>query len=248
MYRKERQDEILAIIRKQGYATVAALTEQFHYSTATINRDLNELEKQNLVRRSYGGVEPTVPQGIPHIFRYQKMRQSKRKISALAATLVKDGETIFIDSSTTAEYMAEFLRDRKNLTVITNNNILATELFPYGIEVICLGGQIVEAPCITGGNICFRNAAMFRVDKMFFSSATVSDDGVVAGTAYVQSIIMERAKEAYFLADKEKIGEKFTRVFCDFSALTGVISDYRFPQKTKEAFPNTRFFCTEQDT
>ena len=89
MYRKERQEEILALIRKQGYVSVETLTERFHYSTATINRDLNELQKQNLIKRSYGGAEPVVPQGIPHVFRYQKMRKSKRKISARAAALVK---------------------------------------------------------------------------------------------------------------------------------------------------------------
>ena len=85
MYRKERQEEILALIRKQGYVSVEALTARFHYSPATINRDLNELQKQNLIKRSYGGAEPVVPQGIPHVFRYQKMRKSKRKISARAA-------------------------------------------------------------------------------------------------------------------------------------------------------------------
>lgn len=246
MYRKERQDEILSIIRKQGYTTVAMLTEALHYSTATINRDLNELEKQSLIKRSYGGAEPIVAQGIPHIFRYQKMRKSKRKISARAAALVEDGDMIFVDGSTTAEYMAEFLRERKELTVITNNNILATELYPYGIRVICLGGEIKEEPCITGGELCCQNAAAFRVDKMFFSTGAVSDTGEIGGASLLFSIVMQRAREVYLLIDKEKINKPTKRLLGDFSTVTGVISDYEFPERTRCLFPHTQFICTEK--
>lgn len=246
MYRKERQDEILAIIRKQGYTSVAMLTETLHYSTATINRDLNDLEKQSLIKRSYGGAEPMVEQWISHTFRHQKMRKSKRKISARAAALVRDGDLIFVDGSTTAEYMAEFLREREELTVVTNNNILATELYPYGIRVICLGGEIMEEPCITGGDLCCRNAANFRVDKMFFSTGAVTSTGDIGGTSLLFSIVMQGAKEVYLLIDKEKIDKPVRRTMGDFSALTGVISDYEFPEETQRAFPHTQFICTEK--
>lgn len=243
MYRKERQEEILALIRKQGYASVETLTERFHYSTATINRDLNELQKQNLIKRSYGGAEPVVPQGIPHVFRYQKMRKSKRKISARAAALVKDGDTIFIDGSTTAEYMAEFLFSRKNLTVITNNCLLAADLYSYGIRAFCLGGEITEAPCVTWGDITCRNAACFLADKFFFSTGTVTSTGLICAMSLVFTTMIEHSKEAWLLIDREKVDKPCNEVLTDFSSVTGVISDFDFPEETKKKFPDTTFIC-----
>lgn len=245
MYRKQRQDEILEILRKQGFSTVAQLTELLHYSTATINRDLNALEKQNLVRRSYGGVEPLSPKWITHSFRLPKMRRSKRRIAARAASFVKDGEMIFADGSTTTEYMAEFLRERKDLTVVTNNNLLATDLYPHGVRVICLGGVIVEEPCITGGDLCAHNAALYYADKMFFSTGAVSSAGAVGGASAYFTMMMRNSKEVFLLVDREKIDKPFRAAFCDFSAIDVVISDYEFPAATKAAFPNTRFICTD---
>lgn len=246
MYRKQRQEEILALIRKQGYASVEMLTGHFHYSTATINRDLNELQKQNLIKRSYGGAEPVVPHGIPHVFRYRKMRKSKRKISARAAALVKDGDTIFIDGSTTAEYMAEFLFARKNLTVITNNCLLAADLYSYGVRAICLGGQIGEAPCVTWGDMTCRNAACFLADKLFFSTGAATSTGLIGGAPLLFSVMIEHARESWLLIDKEKIDKPCTECALDFSAVTGVISDFDFPEATKKKFPDTVFFCTEE--
>ena len=72
MYQKERIDEILEILKANGYVTVKFLTEALHYSTATINRDLNIMEKQKLVHRSYGGVELVKNKSIPLPFRYHK--------------------------------------------------------------------------------------------------------------------------------------------------------------------------------
>lgn len=241
MYRKERQEEILALIRKQGYASVETLTERFHYSTATINRDLNELQKQNLIKRSYGGAEPVVPQGIPHVFRYQKMRKSKRKISARAAALVKNGDTIFIDGSTTTEYMAEFLFSHKDLTVITNNCLLAADLYTYGARAICLGGTINDAPCITWSDMTCSNAACFFADKLFFSTGAATETGLTGGVTMLYHIMMEHSREQWLLIDREKVGKPCTRDLIDFSAVTGVISDFDFPEETKKKFPDTIF-------
>ena len=103
----ERYAEKLASQLAGHLPTVKYLTETLHYSTATINRDLNTMEKQNLVKRSYGGAELAEQKVIPLFFRYSKMRPVKNKIAKKAADFVKDGDTIFIDCSTTAQYMGE---------------------------------------------------------------------------------------------------------------------------------------------
>ena len=173
MSSKARQDRILEILEKQGHVTVKYLTEVLHYSSATVNRDLNALQSQQLIKRSYGGVEPVRSTYIPVFFRSHKMRAEKRHIGQAAAGFVKDGDTIFLDGSTTCQCMEQYLVGRKGLTVVTNNIVLAANLSAYDIKVICLGGTIVESPSMLYGPESVENAARYRVDKMFFSTGAV---------------------------------------------------------------------------
>ena len=124
MYQKERLDSIMAIVMQNGYVTVKYLVAQLHYSKATINRDLNVLEAQKRLRRSYGGVEVVSDDEVPLNFRYHKRRMEKVKICKKASEFIHDGDTIFIDAATTTEPITEFLSDKKDLLVITNNMTL----------------------------------------------------------------------------------------------------------------------------
>ena len=84
MYQNERLNEIIRILQENGYTTVKYLTDKLHYSTATINRDLNILEKQNLLKRSYGGAEIENPKSIPLSFRTHKMNAEKNRIGKIS--------------------------------------------------------------------------------------------------------------------------------------------------------------------
>lgn len=243
MSRKLRQEAILNILQKQGYVSVQYLTEVLHYSTATINRDLNMLQNQNLVRRSYGGVELVKTKSVPLPFRYHKMKTEKRHIGRAAAAFVEDGDTIFIDAATTTQYMAQYLIDKKNLTVITNNMALATYLSEYKIRCICLGGEVAEIPSMLNGPETIENAGKYRVDKLFFSSGAVSRDGTIASGIYylLHRTMMKNAGQIFYLADHEKVRDDYKLILCDFSGVHYVISDYSFPQETREHFPDTTF-------
>ena len=116
---KKRFEQVLDIIKEQRYVTVKYLCDNLHYSTATINRDLNDLQRQKLIVRHYGGAEFIEKKGVPLVFRFNKMRPVKRAISKQAAADIKEGMTVFIDGSTTAQYMAEYIQNIKNITVIT---------------------------------------------------------------------------------------------------------------------------------
>ena len=129
---QKRIDVILGIIKEQGYVTVKYLCDTLNYSTATINRDLNDLQKQKLIVRHYGGAELVKRKGVPLAFRYHKMRPAKRMIAKEAAKLIKDGMTVFIDGTTTTHYIGDYIKNIKNLTVITNNLNLASHLSESG--------------------------------------------------------------------------------------------------------------------
>ena len=254
MYGSMRQNAILTILKKQGYATVRELTEALHYSTATINRDLNRMEEKGLIKRSYGGAELVKKtQYVPFPFRHNKMRIAKRHIAARAAEFVHDADTLYIDGTTTTQYMGDYLTDKKNLTVITNNITLATSLSELGKTTYCLGGKIVEAPSVTDGSFAGNRAIALSADKMFFSTGGITQDGRIAVASFyaplLRDTMMRNSREIFLLMDHEKIFYQSTQSYLSFdlSAVDYVISDYEFDEEFKNRFPTVTFITVKSE-
>lgn len=245
MPKKPRQETILHILEKQGFATVKELIDLLDYSSATINRDLNDMEKRGLVKRVYGGVEPVASKKFPPLpFRYDLNKKEKRHIGKAAASLVEDGDTVFIDASTTASYMGHYLTEKKDLHVITNNMPLAIQLSEAGVRVTVTGGSVIEPPGMLAGDEAVENASHFRADKMFFSTGGFTEEGeILDGNAYflLHRVMMQNAKSVYFLADASKLGDGLPKKLCDFAAVSHVISDHIFPCELKTRYKDTVF-------
>src|SRR4051794_2362156 len=113
MYKSERKRDILALLEQQGFSSTQGLAKQLSVSQATIYRYLSELEHEGLIRKEYGGVSLQKPALDGIDFDYQSRRLEhqgeKRAIANLAATLVKSGDTVLIDSSTTGVAFAQQL-------------------------------------------------------------------------------------------------------------------------------------------
>lgn len=247
MYQNERLESISEIVKQYGYVTVKYLAATLHYSTATINRDLNVLESRGVLKRSYGGVELAEEHSaIPLPFRYHLSKTEKLRLCKKAAELIEDGETIFIDGGTTTEPMWQYLSGKKDLTVITNNIALAARLSDQKIRTIVLGGIVVEPPAMIWSAETADAALYYRADKMFFSSSSVTEDGkTFFREEFCRSVLhnmRKQSKKTYFLADSDKLSEDGIFFFSDFSAFAGVISNHVFSEETKKAFPNTEFF------
>ena len=247
MSQKLRQEQILQILTERGYVTVRYLINALHYSSATVNRDLNAMQTLGLVKRTYGGVEAV---DRHHFFplpqRQLYMKKEKRRNAHAAAALIENGDRVFLDGSTSVQYIAPFLAEKRDLTVITNNLRLAIELGEYDIDVICLGGHITERPHIIGGDDAVEQALHYHVDKMFFSIGCVTANGYVSEGSLLHRIMLKNTREVYLLTNKSKLVDHLNETFCDFGALTGVISDFEFPEETKQAFPDTKFICVTE--
>jgi len=242
MAQKERLDDILEILRTHGYVTVKFLTETLHYSTATINRDLNHLQEQQLVTRSYGGVELVKGERNTLMFRYHKMRAAKNLIGKCAATYIHDGDTVFIDGTTTSQCIAPHILDRKDITVITNNVALVAQLSERGVRVVCLGGAVVDAPYILGGVDTVDNAEKYRADKLFFSTGSLDEDGGIGGAYYpLLKVLIRNAKQRYFLVDHKKFGVRTRDVRLSLRDVDCVICDCEIEPKLQEKFPHVQF-------
>ena len=243
-----RRAQIMKILETHGYVTVQYLVEALQYSSATVNRDLNAMQNLGLVKRSYGGVE-AVKHHLPALPERQFYRKKeKRRIAAAAAAEIQNGDTVFLDGSTTVQYMVPFLGEKKDLTVITNSLRLAIELGEREIDVICLGGHIAERPHVLYSDETVENAMRFYPDKMFFSVGSVTADGEIGTASYLlYKVMLKNSRKAYFLTDRTKLVERMQTALCDFSVLTGVISDFAFPEETKAKYPGVMFVCTEGD-
>lgn len=244
MPQKIRQDQILSILKKQGFVTVRYLSDSLQYSTATINRDLNAMQLQGLVKRSYGGVEAVTSNRLPPLAQRQFYhKKEKRRIAEEAVKHIENGDTVFLDGSTTVQYMLPFLFQKKDLTVITNSLLLAIELGDSPLNVICLGGTVAERPHVLYGSETVEAALQYRPDKMFFSTNRITADGCIGRSLYLlYKVMLKNSTQSWFLTDRSKIVDRLDTILCDFSALTGVISDFEFPEETKRKYPNASFF------
>ena len=250
MYHKERLDTILALVEERGYVTVKYLIENLHYSKATVNRDLNTLSQMGKLKRTWGGAEPVEVREIPLMWRYEYGKPIKKRIAKRACELVADGDTLFIDGSTTAQYMGEYLIEKKSIRVLTNNMALAAFLAERGVYTTVLGGHVLEAPYMLAGPDTVEAAAKYRADKCFFSSRDVSESGEMsyADDIYysMHRTMMRNSEQVIYLVDSEKIGRRGGRVVLgDFSLVDTVISDHSFTKQTKDRFPDVAFLKVE---
>lgn len=244
MYQSERMDEILRILKKYHYVTVDYLVERVKYSPASIRRDLTLLEKQGLVKRSYGGVSINDEASTPFMFRQHSMKIEKNTIAGRASELVNDDETIFIDGSTSAQYLGHFLVNKKGLTVITNNMILASYLQENGIKTYCTGGYVNELPGILAGEITNSTFSMFHADKMFFSAGGydgkyIYDNGELYRRKH--QIMLENSDEHIYLCGSDKIGKKKNMIVCELDNIDYFITDGKIDEDIVKKYKNTKF-------
>ena len=244
MNKKERLDAIMDIMRRYKYVTVKFLTEELHYSTATINRDLNSLMRQKLITRSYGGAELLETKSIPLMFRYHKMKAEKNRIAKKASEFINDGDTIFIDGSTTTQYIGQHLFNKKNITVITNNIYLVSFLSENGIDAVCLGGKISEPPNMLCSSETIENLSHYKADKFFFSTVGINEYGdIVSSDLYflMHRIMAKNSAEQFFLLDHGKTHCKAPKILFSLDEISHFISDFALPENITDKFPDTTF-------
>ena len=219
-----RRKKILEILSRDGQVRVAHLSETLGATVVTIRSDLDALEQDGYLERTQGGAIQTMKNYYNLEFqrRKQEHMENKKAIAAAAAGLVRDGDTLFINSGTTTYFAAVELKQRKNLNVVTNSISVAVELggLPT-FRVILLGGDISAQYSFTYGEDVKEQISRYRANW-----AILSVDGIQPGagiTTYhaeesvIDRIMMERAQTPIIVADSSKLGrESFSRI----SALT----------------------------
>lgn len=212
MLRKERQDRIVQMIQHFGYATVPQLCRQFEVSPATLRRDLNELEEARLILRNRNGAVPFQEhhtEASVH-FRAVTNAKAKEKIARAACELISDDSLIFIDSSTTALSIVNYLDAKRNLTIVSNSLQLMTLMRDSKHHVVLTGGQYYAPSQAFYGPFAEEVIRSYNFDVAFISSVAITPDGFAAETLEhsvpVRQAALERATATALMCDSTKIG------------------------------------------
>ena len=226
MSNNARLDEILNIVNDKGSVSIQELSEKTYASCSTVRRDLERLEQQGLLRRRHGGAESILALRPPQIVRRQHNQAQKKMIAEKAASLVGAGSTIFIDASTTAQYIIPYLARIERLTVYTNGVDTAMRLAENRIRAVCTGGEIFFESMAYIGTAAIDTLRNVYFDAVFFSSAgfdgEVVSDWSEAETA-LRRVAMEQSAKKYLLADDTKREKRFTHIVCRVSELDQII-------------------------
>ena len=229
----EREKQILEILLKEKKVSVQQLAKALFISEPSVRRDLQSLEKKNLIKRIHGGavIEDTAvsKNKIPFLIREYEQSSAKLIIAQKAVELVKDNDVIFLDASTSAFRLIPFLASKSNITVVTNGAKALTTLAEYGINTISTGGRLVNSCLALVGEEAYKTIESINANIAFFSCRGLSDDGYLTDIApeenFVRQKMIRNSEHSYLLCAQEKIGKKYYHNLCHKNDIDGIISE-----------------------
>lgn len=232
---QQRRREISEFVLTEGSASAADLAERFSVSLMTIYRDIDELEREGVLRKFRGGVTAQ-PSGVFEsnvTYRKKSMRAEKEALAAAALALVEPGMSVMLDDSTTVLEIARLLPRIEPLTVVTNFleaiNLLAPE---PGIRLVALGGDYDPLHDSFLGVSCVEAVEALRVDMCF-----VSTSSVLGGYAFhqeqhiiaVKRAMLKAANRSVLVVDHTKLGRTALHRLVPLTAFDLVLIDGRTP-------------------
>ena len=240
----ERQKRIIEILNNDGSVLVSKLSEELGVSEETIRRDLEKLEKQEALIRTFGGAIPLDEKIYEHSLEKRKNTNisAKERLAKEAAKYIKPWDTIFIDASTTTFYMAKEIKKIQNVTVITNSIRVINELSGIkDIKVIGIGGILSQNQSFVGSQAEDIIKNTYFANKMFFSSKGImEEDAWVLESNEQECAIKQKminnSTERYYLCDESKVGRVGFVKLTPFSKIDYFISDFTPSEKWLEKF------------
>lgn len=228
-----RRATILEILAKNGQATVQELAETSGVSVVTMRQDLSALENEGFLRRTHGGASLLESENISH--RMSIRYEEKLKLAKKAAGLVKDNETILLESGSANALLARELASR-NVQIVAANLFIAKQIRPGDLaRVVVIGGMYQpESESVVGA------MARQNIESTFFTTAFLGMDGFTPETGFtnrdmmraeIAAFIVKRCKNSYILADSSKFGTTGMAHICGPDELAGVITNKDLPEQ-----------------
>jgi len=238
LLRRERHKLIIDYVTENKVVSVHDLCREFYMSESTARRDIKTLCAANKLQKCYGGVASasvSATRVTPFAVREVLNDDEKKEIGKRAAKLVKDGDVIIMDGSTTAHYIIPNLIKRQDLTIVTSSAKTAMTSGEYNINTFATGGQMIPGSFSFYGQDAENMANKINADIMFFSCRGLSADGMLTDRSIeennVRKIMMKRAKKIVFLCDSSKFNKVYMHNLCHLSEVDEIVSEIDIPEE-----------------
>lgn len=243
MAQKERLSYIRKTIREEKKVNVSELSKEYGVTEETIRRDLEKLENEGLVTRTYGGAVlnmEKVTENIDYLRREQHNAEEKAIIGELTASVIPMKATIGADSSSTVMAALKCLRNYPNVTVLTNSIPAILEFNESALNIISTGGTVNKSTYSMQGNVVRKNLADYYVDIILTSCKALELNGGIFDSneeeAELKKILMKRGQKIYLLADHTKFNKMAFVKVLGFDSLDMVITDKEPSREWKNLF------------
>lgn len=229
----ERQKLIMELLSRTGAVSVSRLSDEMGVTEETVRRDLEKLEKQELLRRTHGGALSLDESSSELSLQKRKSTnvEAKQRLAEAAVDMIAAGDTIFLDASTTTYFMAQTLkRIKQQVTIITNSIRVIDELSDCDfIKLIGVGGLVGQNQSFVGRFAENSIEENYFANKMFFSSKGIMrTSGILESNEHecaIKKQMLKNSKEHIFLCDKSKINKVGFIKLADFSEVDCFITE-----------------------
>jgi len=229
--RSQRIDTMIAYIKEQKTVTLDQLCKEFDVSKNTIRRDIPEILASGEFKKIYGGITFASQSSLkPFSERSIRNQTLKQRIARKAATFVNDGDIIFIDSGSTTFHMIEHLKDKKNITVLTNNLEAIIHAMHYPeINIVSLSGNLNHKTLSFTGPSAAPVLSNYNISKSFMASTGISAESGATNSSPLEHELkhtaVSRSQINYLLVDHTKFNVVSLLTFSNFDSIDAVITD-----------------------
>lgn len=249
---RERHAQIIRLLSERQEISVTELSKQFGISEVTIRKDLTTLHKRNLLIRTRGGAlripiindRSDAPISHKELYNFQE----KRAIGKTAASLIRDGDTILIDSGTTTIEIAKNLEKFSHLTIITNAINIAAEVLQYKrFKVILLGGYIRSTSQSMVGPFAEATLKNLYCDKCFLGVDSFSIERGISTPdmeeASINQTMISISKEVIAVCDYSKFNRRSLVHIANVNQIQTVVTDKAVPKDIQNGLRAMQINC-----
>ncbi|MCH8494207.1 MAG: DeoR/GlpR family DNA-binding transcription regulator [Balneolales bacterium] len=239
----ERRNKALNLLKENGQVSVTELSELLDVSEVTIRKDLQYLERRNLLIRTHGGAMQNnyLVQDQHFEVKGKKYADEKRRIGEAAASLVQDGDTIIMDAGTTMIQLARCLHNKRNLTILSSAINVAMELMHIpDVQLVMLGGVIRSTSAAVVGPFAETMVNEHYCSKLFLAGDGLDPDFGVTTTngleAHLNKMMIASAQETILIMDSSKFGRRGLSRICGLDKINLIITDSGISDHMKKVF------------
>ena len=242
MLPQERYKKLMDYLNEHGIIKIDKLMEMFGISIETARRDLSYLEKEGLIKKIYGGAtiieqEAKEPANAE---RLSKNIDEKTAIGQKCADFINDGDSVFLEVGTTVLQVAKALKNKKNLTVITNSIPIVNELMDTDFNIYISGGKIRHGEGSISGTLSMFEMENFHIGKAIIGAGGITLDYGLSDFDIEESLvrrkIIEQSREVILTADSSKFGRNVLAHIAPISAVDIIITDRKLSRETLAEF------------